>query len=120
VVHRLKLIEQHEAEFADVFGVLLVVLQAAAEIPRREQHAAGFRIVAMRLLAREGFIRGLQQQSLANAHAGDHEAPDIEVARDSEENDGGDGHDVGAVAAHAIGLHAIAQVALQNIGQAFA
>src|SRR5208337_129718 len=120
VVHGLKLIEQHEAEFAHVFGVLLVVLQAAAEIPRREQHAAGFRVIAVRLLARKGFVRGFLQQAFADAHAGNDEAADIEVARDGEENDGGDGHDVGAVAAHAIGFHAVAEVALQNVLQALA
>ena len=34
MVNGLKLIEEHQAEFANVFGVVLIVLEAAAETAR--------------------------------------------------------------------------------------
>ena len=70
MVHCLELIEQHEAEFPHVFGMLLVVFQPAAEGPRGEQHLAGFRVVTMRLLARKSFVRGFLQQAFADATLG--------------------------------------------------
>lgn len=37
MVNRLELVEEHEAEFADMFGVALIVLQPAAETARGDQ-----------------------------------------------------------------------------------
>ena len=45
---------------------------------------------------------------------------DVEVAAEDDEDDGGDAHDVGAVSADTIGFHALAEVAFENVGEAFA
>jgi len=57
MMNSLELIKEHEAEFADMFGVLLIVLQATAKASRGKKHLARFGIIAMRLLARESFVR---------------------------------------------------------------
>jgi len=45
---------------------------------------------------------------------------DVEVAAEDDEDDGGDAHDVGAVSADTIGFHALAEVAFEDVGEAFA
>ena len=45
---------------------------------------------------------------------------DVEVAAEDDEDDGGDAHDVGAVTADTIGFHALAEVAFEDVGEAFA
>ena len=64
----------------------------------------------MRLLAGKGLARNLLQQSFANADAGNREGPQIQIAAERDEGDRGDAHDIGAVAAHGVGLHAFADV----------
>ena len=55
-------------KLADVFGVRLVVFQAAREAARSYQELASCGIVAMRLLAGKGLARNLLQQSFASQH----------------------------------------------------
>ena len=60
------------------------------------------------------------EDAFANADGGDGHAADVEVTAHGEQGDGGDTHDVGTIAAHAVVLHAFADAEFQNIGQAIA
>src|SRR5208337_3915967 len=120
MMNRLQLIEEHQAEFADVLGVLLIVNHAAGKTASAEKHLAGLDAVAVRLLAGKGFVSNFLGDAFAYAHGRDQELADIEVAAEDHEDDGGNAHDIGAVAAHSVGLHALAKIALQDIGQALA
>jgi hypothetical protein len=42
---------------------------------------------------------------------------DVEIAAEDDEDDGGDAHYVGSVAADAVGFHALTDIAFQNIGK---
>ena len=44
----------------------------------------------------------------------------VEVTAEDDEDDGGDAHDVSAVAADAVGFHALADIAFEDVGKAFA
>ena len=60
------------------------------------------------------------QNAFAKANRGDGHAADIQIAAESEERDGGNAHDVSTVAAHSVSLHALADVALEDVGQTVA
>lgn len=120
MVDRLELIEEHDAEFADVLGVLLIVIEAAAEGACSGKNLARFHIVAVWLLAGECVTGNFVQQAFADTDTGDDEAANIQVAAENGKNNGGDAHNVGAIAANAIRLHAGAQITLKNIGKALA
>src|SRR5450755_817185 len=120
MMSRLELVEEEDAELADVLGMRLVVSQAAGETARAHQELPSCGIVAMRLFSRKGFAGDLLEQAFANADAGDAESAQIQVAAEGDEGDGGNAHDVGAIAAHRVGLHALAHVPLQNGGQTLA
>src|SRR5690349_3876923 len=70
MVHGLQLIEKLQAKFADVFGVALIVFEAARETARSEQKLARGFGIAMRLFAREAVSRDFVQQTFANADGG--------------------------------------------------
>jgi hypothetical protein len=120
MVNRLQLIEEHQAEFADVFGVLLIVLEATAKTASGEKHLTRSGIVAVRFLAGESLARDFREQTFADADTRNDKAANVQITAKGEKDDGGDAHDVGAVAANSIGLHACAEVAFEEVGKAFA
>src|SRR6516164_9728213 len=79
VVNGLKLIKEHEAEFANVFGVALVVFEASAVGAGANEDLARLVVVAMRFFAGEGFACNFLQQAFANADTGDEKALNVEV-----------------------------------------
>jgi hypothetical protein len=120
MMQRLQVIEEHEAEFADVFGVALIVFEAASEAAGAEEHLARFGVVAVRFLAGEGFAGNFLENAFADADGGNQEVVDVEIAAEDDEDDGRNAHDVGAVTADSIGFHAIADIAFQNVGKTIA
>src|SRR5580704_12223111 len=74
----------------------------------------------MRFFARESLACDLLQQAFANADAGNRERAQIQIAPDHDEDDRGDAHDVSAVAADGVRLHALTHVAFENSRQSFA
>jgi len=119
MMQRLEVIEEQDTEFADVFGVALIVFEAAGEAAGAEEHLAGFGVVTMRLLAGEGLAGDFLEEAFADADGGDQEVADVEIAAEDDKDDGGDAHHVGAIAADAVGFHAFAEIALQDVGEAF-
>src|SRR5258708_12375725 len=69
----------------------------------------------MRLVAGKSLARDFLKQPFANADAGDREGAQVEVAAEGDKSDRRDGHDVGTVAAHRVGLHALADIAAQDV-----
>jgi hypothetical protein len=120
MVHRLQLIEEHQAEFANVFRMPLIVLETPAKTAGGNEHLASFGTVAVRLLAGEHVTCNFLEQSFAEADARNGEQTDIEIASEGKEDEGGDGHDVGTVSADAVSFHALANIALEEIGKALA
>jgi hypothetical protein len=116
----LEVIEEHDAELADVLGVALIVFEAAGKAASADDHLAGFGVVAVRFLAGESFASDFLNNALTDADRGDEELPDVEIAAEDDEDDGGDAHDVGAVAANTVGFHAFAEIAFQDVGEALA
>ena len=119
-MERLKLIKEHEAEFADVLSVKLIVIEAAAEAARGEKHLASIAVVAMRLFAGEGVAGNFLEESFAQTDAGDGEIANVQTAAQGDEDQSGDSHDVGAIAAHAKGFHAGTHIAPENIWEPLA
>src|SRR6267142_3105375 len=120
VMHRLKLVEQLQAQFANVFGVTAVAVQTAGEGARADKKLARVGVVAMRLLAGKGFTRDFPEEAFANANAGNRKRAQIQVAAQRDENQSGDAHDVGAIAADAKRFHSRFDVAFQEVRQSFA
>jgi len=120
MVDGLKLIEQYEAEFADVFGVALIVVQAPAKTARGEQDLASLGAVAVRFLAGKGFVGNLFEEPFPDANAGNGEGADVKIASEGDEDERCDGHDVGAIATDAEGFHARTDIALENVRKALA
>ena len=120
MMQRLEVIEEHEAEFADVLGVALIVFESPSEAAGAEEHLAGFGAVAVRLLPGEGVAGNFLKDAFADADGGNEELANVEIAAEDDEDDGGDAHNVGAIAANAIGFHALADILLEDVGQAFA
>src|SRR5260370_29345824 len=80
MVNGLQLIKKQDAKLAHVFGVTLIVFQAACEAARANQELTRGGAVAMRLLARKSLARDFLKQPFANADAGDREGAQVEVA----------------------------------------
>src|SRR5438477_407984 len=116
----LQLIEEHHGKLAHVLGVRLVVTHAAREASRADEQLTRGAVVAMRLFAGKRLASAFLQQRLANADGGNRQGAQIEIAAESDEGKRGNAHDVGAVATHRVGLHALADVALQNSRKALA
>ena len=112
MVQRLELVKEHEAELANMLGVALVVFQAAAETARTDQYLASVGIVAMRLFAGEGIASDFLKETFAEADAGYGKGADVEITAEGDEDQGGNGHDIGAIAADSISFHARANIAL--------
>src|SRR5580692_8287921 len=120
MMQRLEMIEEHDAEFTDVLGVALVVFKAAGEAARADEHLPRFGGVTVRLLAGESFAGNLLDDAFPDADGGNEKLANVEIAAEDDEDDGGDAHDIGAVAADAVGFHAFAEIAFKDVGQAFA
>jgi hypothetical protein len=103
-----------------VFGVLLIVLEAAAKAASGEKHLARRGIVAVRLLAGESFARDFREKTFADADTRNDKAANIQITAEGEEDDGGNAHDVGTIAANSIGFHASADVAFEEVREALA
>src|ERR1700675_4184377 len=116
----LQTIEKKNAEFTDMFGVGLVAIQTAREGPGAGNDLAGRSVVAVRFFARESFVGDFLQDAFAKANGGNGHAADIDITAESEERDGGNAHDVSTVAANGVRLHALADTAPQDVGQAVA
>jgi len=71
MVERLEMIEEKDGKFADVFGVALIVFEAASEAAGADEHLAGLGVVAVRLLAREGVAGDFLENAFADADGGD-------------------------------------------------
>ena len=80
MMNGLQLIEEHKAEFADMLGVALIVIEASTEGASSGEYLASVGIVAMRFLARESVASGFLEQTFANANTGNDEAPHIQEA----------------------------------------
>jgi len=74
----------------------------------------------VRFLAGEGVAGDFLEDAFANADGGDEEVVNVEIAAEDDEDDGGDAHDVGAIAADAVGFHALAEVAFEDVGESLA
>ena len=120
MVERLKLIEEHEAEFADMLGVALIVIEAAAETAGGHENLAGFGVVAMGLFARKGVAGDFLENTFAEADTGNGKGADVEIAAESNEDEGGDSHNIGAIAADAVGFHTGAHIATEDVWKTFA
>jgi hypothetical protein len=70
MMKRLEVIEKHEAEFADVLGVALIVFEAAGEAAGAEEHLPRLGVVAVRFLAGEGFAGDFLEDAFADADGG--------------------------------------------------
>src|SRR5262252_1257211 len=66
-VHRLQLVEELKTQLAHVLRVLLIVFQPARKTTRPNEQLTGSAVVAVRLFARERFVREFLQNSLAHA-----------------------------------------------------
>src|SRR5215471_4553967 len=105
-MNRLELIKELQAEFAHVFCVAQVALQAARKAARSCEHRPSPFAVAMRLLSRKSLFRDFVGQAFADAHSRDGKVAYVQVAAERDENDSRNSHYVGAVRANAISLHA--------------
>ena len=103
-----------------MFGVALIVFEAAAKATCAEEHLARGSVVAVRFFSRKGLASNLLQKAFANTDSGNGERTNIEIAAERGKDDGGDAHNVGAVAPHAVGFHTLADVATENVGKALA
>ena len=66
----LQAVEEQDAEFANMLGVRLVVLQAAREAASAGEKLAGGGVVAMRLFAAEGVVGDFLEDAVADADGG--------------------------------------------------
>src|SRR5260370_39035083 len=114
-MNRLQFIEKQNAQFAHVLGVTLIVFQAPREAACSDEKLPRCCIVAMRLLARESLARTFLKQSFANADARNREGAKVKIPAQRDKGDRRDAHDVGAVSAHGIRLHALSNIAAQDV-----
>src|SRR5206468_13053091 len=116
-MNRLKLIEQLDAQFPNVFRVLLLVSKSARKTASPYQQLPRRSVVMMRFLARERVTSDVIEQSLAHAHSGNAKRSQVQVAPQCDQRERGNSHHVRAVSPHRISLHALAHVPLQDVGQ---
>src|SRR5256885_4775564 len=116
----LKLVEQLQAQFADVLRVAAIAVEAARKNASANKEVGRRRGGAMGLLAGERFARNFAKQSFANADARNGKRAQIQIAAERDEDQCSNAHDVGAIAADTECLHARFDVAAKQIRQAFA
>ena len=119
-VHGLQLVKKLKAQFANMFRMLLIVFKPARKAARSHKQLASGAIITMRFFAGKSLVRDFLEKAFAEADSRDRKEPQIQIAPQREKRDGGDAHDVGAVAAHPVGLHALTHVALEDVRQTFA
>ena len=112
---RPQLIEKRKREARDLFGVLRIIIEAAREPARAGKQFGGaafffFRSDAHGILFRDQ----IQQDSFADAHAGDEHGAEVEPFRKRSENNRGDADDLGAVFANAEDAHAAGNIQSQH------
>src|ERR1700680_2860865 len=120
MMHRLQSVEKQNAQFTDVFGMGLITVQAPREGPGAGDDLARCSVVAVRFFSRESVVGDFLQNSFAKTHGGNGHAADIQIAAESKKRDGGNTHDIGTVAAYTVSLHALADIAFQDVRQALA
>ena len=120
VMHRLQLIKKLEADFANVFRVAAVAVEAAGKNSRSAEHLARFGIVSVRFFAREGFAGDLAEETFPNSDTGNRKRAEIQVTAKRKKDQTGNPHDIGAIAADAIDFHARIYVASKKIGETLA
>ena len=69
MMHRLQLIEEQNAQLADVLGVRLIVFQPPCESASAGQNLTFGGVVAMRFFARKRVARNFLQQAFADPDA---------------------------------------------------
>src|ERR1700732_1996533 len=111
----LQLLKKQDAQLPHVLVVTLIVFQAAREAARANKELTRSSAVAMRLLPGKRLARDFLKYSFANADAGGCKAAQVKIAPERNKGDCRDAHDVGAVAAHRVGLHALAHIAAQDV-----
>ena len=67
----LEVIEEHDAKFADVLGVALIVFEAAGEAAGADEYLARLGVVAVRLLTGKGVAGNFLEDAFADAYGGD-------------------------------------------------
>src|ERR1700692_4688116 len=103
-----------------MFGVSLIAIQAARKGSGAGNDLACGGVVAVRFLSGESVVGDFLENAFAKADGGDGHAADVQIAAKREESDGGNAHDVGAVAAHGVSLHALTNIAPEYVWEAFA
>src|ERR1700719_2980973 len=116
MMHRLQSVEEENAQFTDMLGMSLVAIQTPREGPGAGDDLARRSIVAVRFFSRESVVGDFLENTFAKADGGDGQAADIQIAAESEKRDGGNTHDVGPVAAYTVSLHALADIAPEDVG----
>jgi len=120
MMNRLQVIEEHKSEFANMLGMALVVVETAAKTTGGDEQLASIGVVTMGLFAGEGVAGNFAKQAFAETDAGNGEGVNVEIAAKGDEDERGHGHDVGAIAADAVSLHAGSNVAFEDVGEALA
>jgi hypothetical protein len=120
MMDRLKLIEKLQTEFANMFGVATIAIEAAGKDASTAQHLARFRVIAMGLFPGKSFARNFAEQSFANSDSRNGKSTEIQVAAEREKNQSSYAHHVGAITADAVNFHTRINVTAQEIGQALA
>jgi len=120
MVDGLKLVEEQNAQLANVLGVRLILLQAPRETASAHEQLPRGYVVTVRLRPGKGLMGDFLDQSFAKADAGDRKIANVEVAPQRDKRKCSDAQHVRAIAPDAVGLHALAHIALQEIWQAFA
>src|ERR1700686_4401348 len=103
-----------------MLGMGLVAVQASREGSGAGNDLARCSVVAVRFFSRESVVGDFLENAFAKADGGDGHAADIQIAAESEKRDGGNTHDISAVAAHTVSLHALANIAVEDVGEALA
>src|ERR1700722_3626341 len=116
----LQTVEKENAQFADMLGVGLIAVQAAREGSGAGNDLARCSVVAVRFFSRESVVGDFLENAFAKADGGDGHAADIQIAAESQKRDGGNSHDISTVAAYTVSLHALADIAPQDLGEAVA
>ena len=113
-------VEKQNAQLANVLGVCLVVFETAREASGAGDYLASRGVITVGLFPRESVVRNFLEDPFADTNSGNGHAADIQVTAQSNQRDGGNAHDIGAIATHGVGFHSLADIALQNVGQAVA
>src|ERR1700704_3571818 len=111
-----KLVKKLQCEPANLFSMFQVAMHAAGEGLRASDHDLGFLPLFVCSLRKRHFRGGeFVEQAFTNTHAWRNHGAKTQPPGDGDQNDGGDAHDLCAVAAHSEGLHPAFHVKAQNL-----